>query len=365
MRNIEFNLNHVKGLFFEMVNDDGYNDTYNVQFIDRSNNEIIYESEMKNNTWVRLNRKYLSDIVIKINLKYEVVAEISVLDFIRGKKVFISFDSSALGDTLAWMPICEAFRIEYNCELVVSTFKNDLLESQYPEIKFVGRGVSVNYIVAMFELGWFYDKDKEPIHPATISLQKAAKNILFVRDEQELICNVSYIKQVRPIYEQYICISTQSTAQLKLWDYWQELINWLKEQGYKVVEISKDPTDLIGLEPMEDKSLQSTMNYLYHCEYFIGLSSGLSWLAWALRKKVYMISNFSEENHEFTTNCVRITNKQVCHGCWNNPKFKFNKGDWDYCPEHEDTPRQFECHKMITISDVIKVIGDSQPKNIF
>jgi ADP-heptose:LPS heptosyltransferase len=41
------------------------------------------------------------------------------------------------------------------------------------------------------------------------------------------------------------------------------------------------------------------MSCISNSEFFIGLSSGLSWLAWTLNKEVIMISNFTEENHEF------------------------------------------------------------------
>jgi autotransporter strand-loop-strand O-heptosyltransferase len=100
------------------------------------------------------------------------------------------------------------------------------------------------------------------------------------------------------------------------------------------------------------------MNLLHHSTFYIGLSSGISWLAWAMQKPVVMISNFTQEDHEFK--CIRINNLEVCNGCWNNPMFKFNKGDWNWCPEHEETPRQFECHKSITtqmVMDQIKKAG--------
>lgn len=365
MRNIEFVISHVNGLYFEITADEGHNDTYFVRFIDDDTKEVIYEKDMRVRTWVKLNRKYLSNIVIEVKHNSEEIEPIRLLDYIKGKKVFITLESRSLGDTIAWMPCIELFRVIYNCEVVVSTFLNDLFESQYEELTFVDRGVVVENIFGMFELGWFYDKDKEPTHPATIPLQKAAKNILYLKSEDEFLPNLAYQKQERPIKERYVCISIQSTSQLKLWYYWQELVDWLKLQGYKVFEISKGDCDLKGIEKLEDKSLQTTMNYLYHSEFFIGLSSGISWLAWGLRKKVYMISNFSEPNHEFTTNCVRIINKDVCNGCWNNPKFKFDKGNWNYCPEHEDTPRQFECHKSILANDVIRAIEENKPKNIF
>ena len=98
------------------------------------------------------------------------------------------------------------------------------------------------------------------------------------------------------------------------------------------------------------------MNYIHHSEFFIGLSSGLSWLSWALGKHVVMISNFTKSDHEFTSNCTRIINDSVCNGCWNKSEFRFNRGDWNWCPEHKGTPRQFECHKSITSEMVIKQI---------
>jgi autotransporter strand-loop-strand O-heptosyltransferase len=66
-----------------------------------------------------------------------------------------------------------------------------------------------------------------------------------------------------------------------------------------------------------------------------------------------MISNFTNPDHEFQTNCIRIINQNTCRGCWNNPLFRFDKGSWMWCPEHEETPRQFECHKLITAEMVI------------
>jgi autotransporter strand-loop-strand O-heptosyltransferase len=80
-------------------------------------------------------------------------------------------------------------------------------------------------------------------------------------------------------------------------------------------------------------------------------------------KKVAMISNFSEDWHEFdlsSENYKRITNKSVCHGCWNNinKDFSFDAGDWYWCPKHRDTARQFECHTSITPQMVFEEIKD-------
>ena len=124
------------------------------------------------------------------------------------------------------------------------------------------------------------------------------------------------------------------------------------------------PTQIVDyVIELNNKSLNNTMNAIYNSEFFIGLSSGLSWLSWALGKKVVMISNFTEEDHEFVSNCYRVVNKDVCNSCWNNPLFKFDKGDWNWCPEFKGTPRQFECHKSITPEMVLSQIKELLNEN--
>jgi autotransporter strand-loop-strand O-heptosyltransferase len=297
----------------------------------------------------------LTDVTIEVKYNNRTIEKVNILEHFKGKKVFICFESKSLGDTLAWIPYCEEFRIKYKCEVIVSTFMNSLFEKSYPELKFVGRGIVVENIAGMFELGWFYDKNKEPQHPVTIPLQQAATNILRL-DYKEVIPKLDFTPKERPIEQKYVCISIHSTAQLKYWDYWQELVDWLVSEGYQVCEVSKEKTELDNLTEVLDKSLPSVMNYLHHAEFYIGLSSGISWLSWAMRKKVFMIANFSTKDHEFQTDCIRITDESVCHGCWNNPAYKFNKGDFKYCPEHEDTPQAFECHKSISAERVISII---------
>jgi autotransporter strand-loop-strand O-heptosyltransferase len=346
---------YVKGLHFEIISDEGKNFEYDVEFIDKQSDKLIYHTKLKKGMWAKLDFQYLIDIEIVLSRNNKIQRVIKSKDIFDGKKVFISFESKSLGDTLAWIPYCEEFRIKHKCEMIVSTFMNDLFENTYPNIKFVGRGLVVDNIHGMFELGWFYDKKKEPEHPATIPLQKAATNILGL-EFKEVLPNISFTPKERPIDGKYVCISTKSTAQLKEWYYWQELIDWLVSEGYKVCEVSKEKIELNNLTEVLDKSLPSVMNYLHHADFYIGLSSGISWLSWGMRKKVFMIANFSRKDHEFQTDCIRIIDESVCHGCWNNPKFLFDKSRWEYCAEHEETPQAFECHKVIKADRVIDEI---------
>ena len=347
---ITYKLNHVDGLYFELTEDEGKNREYDVTFLDNTSNSIVYEAKIKPGNWARLGRKYLSDISIFVKYQGRTVTQINLLDELEGKRVFITFESKALGDTIAWIPYCLEFAKHYKCKVIVSTFRNSFFESVYPELEFVDRGVTVHNIIGMFKIGWFWDKNMEPVNPVTLPLQKSACEILNL-PFTEIQPRIAFTPQ-KPMIGKYICISTKSTSQCKHWYYWPELISKLKSWGYRVFEMSQDANDY-GAETLDDKSLENVMNYLYHAREFIGLSSGISWLNWAIGKHTTMISNFTKSDHEFVTNCTRIVNPDVCNGCWNNPVFKFNKGDWNWCPEHEDTPRHFECHKSISVDMVI------------
>lgn len=348
---ITYNIHHVDGLYFQLLDDEGKNREYDVVFVDRDSKSEIYETKLKLGGWARLNRKYLSDIAVFVKYEGRTIKQINILDELKGKRVFVVFESSSLGDSIAWMPYCLDMQNVYGCEIIVSTFKNDLFKSVYPELTFVDRGVIVHNIIARVELGWFWDESKEPVNPITVPLQQTASNILAI-PFKEIRPRIAFTPGERPIANKYICISTRSTAQCKHWYYWPELIEKLKSWGYTVLEMSKEADDH-GAEILEDVSLQNVMNHLHHADMFIGLSSGISWLNWAIGKHTLMIANFTTEDHEFQEDCTRITNKEVCNGCWNNPLFKFNKGDFWWCPENENSPRQFECHKAISMEDVL------------
>jgi autotransporter strand-loop-strand O-heptosyltransferase len=270
--------------------------------------------------------------------------------------VYIAFDSKSLGDTIAWMPYVLEFQKKHKCKVIVSTHKNFLFKDVYPELEFVSPGSRVDNIIGMYTIGWFYNADKEPELCNTIPLQKAASNILGL-DYQEIKPRIAFTPGENP-YGKYIAIATNSTSGCKFWtkDGWQLLINFLHEKGYKVINTSQERNPFEHCEQLEDTSIENTMNVIHHSHLFIGLSSGLSWLAWAMDKKVVMISNFTEADHEFS--CIRIHRDDVCHGCWNKPHFRFDPGDWDWCPEHKGTARHFECHREITASQVIFALLD-------
>ena len=326
--------------------------------------KLIYDNIMKVNHWSTLDRQYYTKwntVVLKDGV--EVYNETLSL---QDKRVYISFDSSSLGDSIAWIPYVLEFQNKHNCKVIVSTFKNFLFEEVYPELEFVNPGSEVPNIYAMYKIGWFYDKNREPELPNTISLQKAASNILGLT-HKEIVPRVKSnwgnecgMKDNYNVPGKYVTIATNSTAGCKFWtrEGWQEVINYLHGEGYMVVNTSIENNPFDNCEKIVDTSLEYTIDCIRQSEFFIGLSSGLSWLAWAIGTPVVMISNFTEADHEFS--CYRVTDESLCHGCWNNPNHKFDKGDWDWCPEHKNTPRHFECHRGIKsnkVIDMIKVLG--------
>ena len=350
--NLTLNSHSIDGYFIEL--NANITTPFRVEIFDDKEN-LEYKTELKSGMYSKLDRNYYTKWKTKLYLDDLVFEHEFDLE---NSRVFIVFESSSLGDTIAWMPYCEEFRKKHNCHVIVSSFINSMFEDQYPKIEFVEPGEVVFNLKALYRLGWFYDYNKEPVLPNTIPLQKSAANILGL-DYKEIHSRIYFDPKERPYPEKYICIAPRSTAGCKLWNNptgWLELTKYLSDKGYKIINISKDGEQIEGVENISDDSMENTKNVIFHSEFVIGLSSGLSWLSWSLGKHVVMISNFTDADHEFTINCTRITNPSVCNGCWNNPMFKFDKGDWNWCPEHKDTERHFECHKSITAEMVIEQI---------
>jgi autotransporter strand-loop-strand O-heptosyltransferase len=355
LQKINIDVNFVGQPFLEITGRS--NKDYLVKFYDE-NDICIYENTIRSNNWIKLARRWFTNWTIKVWENNYLIYHFE-LNY-TNQRVYISFESSSLGDTIAWMPYALEFKKKHNCHVIVSTFKNFLFQDAYPELEFVEPGTIVNNIKGMYSVGWFYDSTKEPVLPNTISLQKAATNILGL-DYEEVRPKIAYTP--RDVFDgKIVTIATNSTAGCKFWtrEAWQELIHYLHSKNYRVINVSKEDNPFDNCEPLEDKSLQSAMDAISYSEFFIGLSSGLSWLAWAMNKPVVMIANFTEEGHEFS--CIRPIKKNVCSGCWNSPKYKFDKS-WDWCPVHAGTDRQYECQSSITSGDVIALIESKQHKN--
>ena len=258
--------------------------TFDVEFYDLKKQILVHYDTIKCNHWIKLNREYYTKWETRV-YKDGVLVYTNVLDY-TDKRVYISFDSSSLGDTIAWMPYVLEFKKKHNCHVIVSTFKNFLFESVYPELEFVTPGIAVNNIYGMYKLGWFYNKFKEPVLPNTIPLQQTATNILGL-EYKEIKPRIILLPS-KHISKKYVTIATNSTAGCKFWtkENWQEIINYLISKGYDVINTSLEDNPFDNCIVLADKSMNSTIECINDSEFFIGLSSGLSWLAWALDKEI-------------------------------------------------------------------------------
>ena len=364
--------NFTEGPFVEIK--EAGNQRFDLEFIDSLNNKVVYRTNIGNNNWARCSIRYFVKWKIKVTNSFTGKEYIHDFD-LKNKNALISLDSSSLGDTIAWFAHIEEFAKVNGCKVYVSTFKNDLFEKNYSELNFVKPGESVNNIYAAYQIGWYYngqdfDGNRNPRDNKKIPLQSTTTDILGL-PHTDLKPRIVNKKSERPIENKYVCIGIHSTSQAKYWNNptgWQELTDWLIDQGYEVIILSSENDGYMGNKHPQranytqgDKTLDNAIKYLTHCDMFIGLSSGLSWLSWALDIPTVIISGFTNPLTEpYDKNIIRVFNQNVCNGCSNT--HRFDPGDWNWCPVNKGTDRQFECTKSISSQDVIESIKNYNDK---
>src|SRR5262249_8119600 len=148
-----------------------------------------------------------------------------------------------------------------------------------------------------YSIGLFFD-DKNFIFQPTdfrhVGLHRTAAYILGV-DPTEERPRITLPDDSRLIAEPYVVIAAQSTTQCKFWNNpngWREIVAFLREAGYRVICIDQKPSHGNGIvwnhipygaeDATGDHPLAERARYLKHADFFVGLSSGLSWLAWAV-----------------------------------------------------------------------------------
>ena len=335
---------------------------FKIEFYDEEG-RCHYSENLSINHWVKLNREYFTKWNTKIWEDGYLIHDYT-LD-LKGKRVYICLDSSSLGDTLSWVPYIREFKDKHQCHLIVSTFMNYLFKDSYPDIEFIEPGMVANNIYAMYKIGWFYKDDKfdvskNPNDFRKEPLQKTASDILGLDyKETRPLLNIPKVEKKKKVG-----IGLHSTCQAKYWNNptgWQEVVDYLISLGYEVVLYSKENDGYMGnfhpkgITKFEAGSIERLIEDMASCEFFVGLGSGLSWLAWACELPVVLISGFSEEYSETTLDTYRVINKNVCNGCFN--RHRLNASDWNWCPDHQNTERQFECTKSITPQMVIDKIN--------
>jgi len=287
----------------------------------------------------------------------------------RDRDVLIQFPVGTLGDSIGWFPYAVKFKERHGCKLTcaMSNVICELFRDAYPDITFLTHDqVKPETYYATYNMGLFFDDDKNVFQPCDfryVGLHRTAGYILGV-DTSDAPPRLALPDDSRPIADPYVCIAVQASTQCKNWTNptgWREIVAFLKEHGYQVVCIDKEPVNGHGIvwnhmphgviDDTGNKPLSERARYIKHADFFIGLSSGLSWLAWATGTPVVMISGFTHPLNEFETP-YRVINYHACNSCWNDPKHRFDHHDFLWCPRHAGTPRQFECNRLITADQV-------------
>ena len=366
------------------------NEEYEVFFVDKKNNKLLHRDVIKSGYWTKPNIEYFIDWNVQVFQNGIGLIHDEHLS-LEGKKVLIEVGNKPIGDSIAWVPYAVEFAKKHKCILTIQTPHNTLFDKSYPELTFVPMRtytmdddtfyatykISSGYIGEQrdFFISLFYKYEKiqyipditiwkqheTPNHPTLIPIQKTASDVLGFEEFKELRPQFENPNPQRPIEKKYICISEFASGELKQWTNqigWKKLIPELKKYGYEVVSISKEKSKLDGvIKRNGDFPLEDRIWYLHHCEFFIGVSSGLSWLSWGCGKKVVLISGITQKTNEFSTDCIRIINENVCHGCFNSEehadKFSFFKNS--FCPENKN----WICSRSISPKSVIDKIKEN------
>jgi autotransporter strand-loop-strand O-heptosyltransferase len=344
---------------------------WRVELRDLDTGNILFESVNKG-AFVASTKKYYVRFRIEV---WEDGQSIFLHDYSAdGRPVLIQFPVGTLGDTLGWFPYAVKFQRRHGCKLTcaMASWLIPLFRDAYPEIDFVIHDeVKPEEFYATYSIGLFFDdKDcvSQPCDFRFVGLHRTAAYILGV-DPTEEPPRLGIPDEGRPRVEPYVCIAVQSTTQAKYWNNptgWHEIVAFLKEHGYRVVCIDQKAVHGTGIvwnhlphgaqDETGDRPLAERVRWLRHAEFFVGLSSGLAWLAWAAGPPVVMISGFTHPLNEFATP-YRVVNYHTCNSCWNDPAHRFDHHDFLWCPRHKGTPRQFECTRLITADQVKQTIA--------
>ena len=348
---------------------------YRVRFIDRDNRLTVYDAKASGAIATSTKRYF-------VNFRLEVYAtqpEETLLfahDYdAKGKKVLLKFAGAALGDILAWFPYAEAFREKHGCELYVLTDKRygEILRAGYPDIHFLTpedprpADLYATYYVGLFA-PWD-DRDLQPVDWRVMGLQAHGAYLLGVDPTERRLRLLPSPKaaEIRP-KEPYVCIATQATAQCKYWNNargWMDTVAYLKELGYRVLCVDRERVTVNGVfgnaipygaeDFTGDRSLQERVDLISGAAFFVGLASGLSWLAWGTGVPVVMIAGFTAPGTEFYTP-YRVQQFHTCHSCANDQRYEHKYDDFGSCPRHRGTDREFECTRCISPEFVRDVI---------
>ena len=316
---------------------------------------------------------------IKVNAyENDVLIETHDVNF-HGKNIAFTIPHSihdgGYGDTFSIMNCLRRFKEVYNCNIFISTGEmNDFFSSitddftfieilkndkDYIENLYLHESSVIVDIDYHFEL-WIEHADNQI---RRIHYYQRWMDLLGIPNEEPL---KPTLKELPPIGENipkpYICFSEFASMPSKMWHYvngWQELVDYFVGRGYAMVSISYENTNLSNVIDFSGSgySFTHSLSILKDCEFYIGMDSGISWMANLIDKHCCLIYGSSEEEFSFQDNVTQIglSSENYCRGCLEDTTILRNWHNMANCFYKKD----FECTRLLTTEMVINKIEEN------
>jgi len=287
-------------------------------------------------------------------------------------KTKIFFKANGLGDSIGWMGQVERYQKASEHQVDVFCKFNDIFGATNINIYSKSSPLIHDTYDQSFVIdyqGWqrpsYLTNEVKDIKEG--GLIQMASEILGFEEIHEAKPTLRFKSKNIKLKRPTVSMASLSTMQQRLWTLkggWNKVISHLKQRKIDVVSLDHytqfgagiPSGDIPAYTPIPSGSknktglpLRTVASYIDKSLFFMGLSGGLSWLAWALKKPVVMVVGPISERYHFKNPYI-IQNKNVCHACWDNHDMVAD--DWYWCPEKKD----FECTRQITPEMVIEKI---------
>lgn len=340
---------------------------FHVRLSDGESGKVLLEEDVSETLLVSI-EKYFIPWHVEVWREGELVF-VHDID-LDGQEIYVAVLSPSLGDMLAYLPSVVEFERMHHAHVTlrVSEPYEDVVHLCYPSFPLAQKMPDEAY--AAFYIGnGSGDPHQTPVDGRRLPLERIARVILGMDGAPPAppaSIGERLRKAPRLIAEPYVCISIQASSVLKSWLWpggWDIVVAALKEAGYRVVCIDRDrEQSAYGItvrcpEGAEDdtgeKPLTERAQLLAHAAFCVGISSGLSWLAWTVGCPVVMIAGFTLPWNEFPE-AYRVWNPRVCSGCSQEVEHDFISAP---CPRHgRKSPRFAECQRSISPQHVLRII---------
>ena len=292
----------------------------------------------------------------------------------EGQLVCFHYFTTGMGDHIILFTYMEKFRRVHRCRVscFVAPYLRDLIRSYYPEIECYEEGQKPQDAYATYYMAPNFNPVMMSEEIRTMPMEYYGRELLGLQSAGKIVYRPKKPRQIR---EPYVCIGVQASNTFKAWlnpTGWDQVVRYLKQLGYRVlcIDQNREETDHGNVIRMPDEAedftgtlpLHERVELLAYADFFIGLSSGLSWLAWAADIPVIMISGITAPWFEFI-DAYRVYNRLVCHGCHNDTRLPWP--EYETCPYHKGTERAYECSKRISaqqVMDMIDVVRSEQSR---